>query len=306
MILFVSGRCDIPGYYSEWLFHRFQAGFVDVRNPYDAHQISRIPLDDANVDALLFCTKNPLPLIDRLTEIPFPFLVHVTLTPYHRDLEPYVPDKEAIIDAIRLLAQTITKQRIVVRYDPIVLSDRYDLAYHAKAFEKLVSRLYRDVNTFIISFVDWYRNTRIHRNEMHLHDITSKDMLRVGACFGKIADHYNVTVQTCGEAIDLSQYGIVKGACISKDIMERLLGHPYEAGIGKATRDCGCIPTVDIGDYNACAHRCRYCYANYDEGLISERMKMHDPHSSVLLGHIGESDIITERKEKRQRQLLLF
>ena len=76
MILFVSGRCDIPAFYTPWFFQRLKEGYVDVRNPYDPHQISRIFLDEKNIDAILFCTKNPLPMLSRLDEIPFPFLFH--------------------------------------------------------------------------------------------------------------------------------------------------------------------------------------------------------------------------------------
>ena len=87
MILFVSGRCDIPAFYSEWFFNRMNEGFVDVRNPYNEHQISRIILDGNYIDCILFCTKNPIPMLDRLDEIRFPYLFHVTLTGYHRDIE---------------------------------------------------------------------------------------------------------------------------------------------------------------------------------------------------------------------------
>ena len=58
---------------------------------------------------------------------------------------------------------------------------------------------------------------------------------------------------------------------------------------------CGCMPTVDNGDYNCCSHGCRYCYANYNEKQIAERMKLHDPKSSILLGHLDEEDHITIR-----------
>ena len=94
MILFVSGRCDIPAFYSEWFFHRLEAGFVDVRNPYNEHQISRIRLSDDVVDCILFCTKDPRPMLPRLKEIPFPYLFHVTLTGYHSDIEPGVRDRK--------------------------------------------------------------------------------------------------------------------------------------------------------------------------------------------------------------------
>lgn len=306
MILFVSGRCDIPAFYNDWLFHRLAAGFVDVRNPFDAHRISRIPLHEGTVDALLFCTKNPLFLAQRLEEIPFPYMIHVTLTPYHKDMEPFVPNKEAVIETIKEIGKRIGKKRIAVRYDPILINDRYHIAYHAKAFERLAQQLQGYVETVIISFVDLYRNTRMHMREMGMKALNEADMRALGKVIGEIGSAYGLKLQTCGEKVDLRTYGIKRGACISKEIMEELLGHPYEVGKGKAVRDCGCIPTMDIGDYNACAHRCKYCYANYDESRIAARMKTHDPLSSVLLGYVEEGDVIVTRSKRKYRQNVLF
>lgn len=44
MILSVSRRTDIPNYYSEWFYNRIKEGFLYVRNPMNAHQISEIKL----------------------------------------------------------------------------------------------------------------------------------------------------------------------------------------------------------------------------------------------------------------------
>ena len=56
MILFVSGRCDIVAFFSEWFMNRYKEGFLDVRNPFNRKLVSRIYFED--VDAILFCTKN--------------------------------------------------------------------------------------------------------------------------------------------------------------------------------------------------------------------------------------------------------
>lgn len=306
MILFVSGRCDIPAFYSEWLFHRIQAGFVDVRNPFNPHQISRIPLEERNVDAMLFCTKNPLPLLPHLQEIPFPSLFHITLTPYHADIEPYVPNKKTIMQAIKQLSATVGKEQVVLRYDPILLSQRYTIAYHEKAFTAMLEQLHNDISLVILSFVDLYKNTRKNQFLMQMEELKESDMRELGKRLGAIAKRFAVPIQTCGEEIDLHMYGIERGACISKEIMERLLHRPYEIPKGKTVRNCNCLPFVDIGDYNACAHLCKYCYANYQEDEVRRRMNLHDPTSSVLLGHIEDEDIITIREEKSHRQISFF
>lgn len=302
MILFVSGRCDIPAFYTPWFFQRLKEGYVDVRNPYDTHQISRIYLDKNNVDAILFCTKNPLPMLPRLDEIHFPFLFHVTLTPYHKDVERHVPDKTKIIEGIKQLSEKIGKDRVIVRYDPILLSEHYTITYHMKAFEKLCRELQGYIDHIIISFVDMYKNTQKHAYLMKLKKIELEDIHALGKSLGNIGKDYQIPIKTCAEAFDLSLYGIEKGLCVDKEKMEKLVGYSLRNGKG-VRKECGCMETVDIGDYNCCAHECLYCYANYDNKKIKDRVQLHDPNSSVLLGHIGEKDRITIRKDKNIQQL---
>ena len=54
MIISASRRTDIPTYYSDWFFNRIKEGFVFVRNPMNAHQISRIDLRPDVVDGIVF------------------------------------------------------------------------------------------------------------------------------------------------------------------------------------------------------------------------------------------------------------
>lgn len=301
MILFVSGRCDIPAFYSDWFFNRLHEGYVDVRNPYNEHQISRIILDGNFIDCILFCTKDPSPMLDRLDEISFPFLFHVTLTGYHKDIEPGIPDKRKIIQAVKQLSEKIGKERVIIRYDPILLSPRYQPVYHEKAFASLCEQLQGYVDTYIISFIDLYKNTRKNAARIRLREMTESQMTEIGKRIGQVASRYQVHVQTCAEQIDLHAYGITKGLCIGRDDLKRRLGQDIRLPIGKGVRDtCGCLPTVDIGDYNACAHYCAYCYANYDEKRIRENMRKHDPKSSVLIGHIHAEDHIAIRKDNKK------
>lgn len=306
MILFVSGRCDIPAFYSDWFFHRLQEGFVDVRNPFNPHQISRIPLNAQNIDALIFCTKNPLPMLPRLKEITIPYVFHVTLTPYRKDIEPNVPDKRKVLCAIQEISKQIGKERVVLRYDPILISDIYTISYHLHAFEKLAKELSGYIETCVISFVDEYKNTKKNMQAMRMQTMCKEDIHTLAKGIGSIARKYNIQVQTCAEDIDLSMYGISQKACVSKEVMERLLNQPYPLPKAKPPRNCNCLPFVDIGDYNACAHLCKYCYANYDEKQVQERIRLHDPKSTVLLGHVSKEDQIHIRKEKEVRQLQLL
>ena len=105
MILNISGRTDIVGFYTPWFLKRLKAGFVDVRNHYNETQVSRIYFSD--VDEILFCTKNPIPIVKYLKKINKPIIFHVTLTPYKKDIEPNVPPKGLVIEAIKKILQLL-------------------------------------------------------------------------------------------------------------------------------------------------------------------------------------------------------
>ena len=44
-IISCSRRTDIPAFLMDWVIERFKLGFVDVVNPFNRKQISRISLD---------------------------------------------------------------------------------------------------------------------------------------------------------------------------------------------------------------------------------------------------------------------
>lgn len=69
MIINTGSRTNIPAYYSEWFFNRIREGYVCVRNPYYSNQVQRFRLSPDVVDCLVFCTKNPEPVLSRLGEL---------------------------------------------------------------------------------------------------------------------------------------------------------------------------------------------------------------------------------------------
>ncbi len=291
MILNVSGRCDIVAFYTDWFMNRYKEGYVDVRNPFYPKQVSRIYFQD--VDAIVFCTKNPIPIVDRLKEIDKPILFHVTLTPYKKDLEPSVPDKKQVITAIQQISQIIGNENIYVRYDPILLNPEYSLEYHLKAFTRLCERLDGYVKHIIISFVDDYKNVRSHQTKLQLKEFTKQDFEKIGKSFSQSAKEHGMTVQTCFEEENLVEYGFLKRDCIDRNLAFRLTGKTHFKK-WKA-RDCGCVEMVDIGVYNSCKHFCKYCYANYDEKQVIRNFQKHNPNSSLLVGQLELDDVIKKR-----------
>ncbi len=293
MILNVSGRTDIVAFYSEWFFNRYKEGFVDVRNPFNPKLVSRIYFE--NVDLIFFCTKNPLPILKRIHEINKPVVFHVTITPYKSDIEPNVKEKPEIINAIKELSQIIGVDHLVVRYDPVFISDKYSLEYHIKAFDRLCNLLNGYVKKIIISFIDNYKNVRKNQKILNIKEFTEEDYKQIGINFSKSANAFGMTVQTCFEDRNLVEYGFKKGECLSHELSYKLTGKTYKNWTARKAKKCQCVEMVDIGVYNSCRHFCKYCYANFDELQVNNNYHLHDPNSTMLIGSLKEDDIVKER-----------
>lgn len=294
MILFVSGRTDVVAFYTTWFINRYKEGYVDVRNPFYPSLVSRIYFDD--VDLLYFCTKNPLPIIPYLKEFKKKVLFNVTITPYKNDIELNVPNKSLIIEGVKQIADIVGKDNIYIRYDPIFLSEKYNLDYHIKAFERLCSLFAGCTNHIIISFIDDYKNVRRNMNSLKIIPFTKEDYKEIGVNFSRIASKYNITCQTCFEEETLVEYGFIKEDCLSKELAYSLTGKNYKKGKMRKGNLCNCVEMVDIGAYNSCKHLCKYCYANYDEAKVNENYSNHDINSSLLIGHLTANDTIKVRK----------
>ncbi len=295
MILNVSGRTDIVAFYSKWFIRRYKAGFVDVRNPFYPKLVSRIYFKD--VDLILFCTKNPLPILDFLSSIKIPILFHVTLTPYKTDIEPNVPPKGKIIEGIKKIAKIIGCENVFIRYDPIFKNERYTLEYHKKAFEKMCSLLNGSVKHIIVSFLDEYKNVLKNKCILNYKEWTEEEYREIGLSFARSAQKYGMTVQTCFEDKNLVEYGFVKRDCLSSELAYQLTGKTYKKWKARKGNKCNCVEMIDIGVYNSCKHFCKYCYANFDECVVETNFKNHQESSSLLVGCLQKEDSVKVRRK---------
>ena len=292
MNLMVSGRTDIVAFYTPWFMNRIKEGYFLVHNTFNYNEVYRINYED--VDLIMFCTKNPIPIIPYLKDIKKPYVFHVTLTPYNKDIEPNVIDKKLIIKAIKDLSKIMDKEYLYVRYDPIIINQHYSIAYHIKAFNKLCSELDGYVKHIIISFVDVYKNVIKNNYILNVKQLDNHDYEEIANNLYQIANNHHMTIQTCYETIDLTKYGFLNEPCLSPDLANKLTGK--KSPLWQA-RKCSCASMVDIGVYNTCLHLCKYCYANYQEEDTKNNNNNHNPHSPFLIGELEANDIIKIRKK---------
>ena len=311
MIISASRRTDLPTYYSDWFYQRIKEGYVLVRNPMNRHQVGRISLSPDAIDGIVFWTKNPIPIMDRLDEISqYPYYFQFTLNAYSKDVEPNVPSKnDIIIPAFQKLSEKIGRDRVVWRYDPIFFNEKYTLEYHCKYFELLASKLHLFTEKCTVSFVDHYQNTERNMKPLNIVSISMRQKLELMERLSSIAVRYGLSLDTCAEAIDLEKFGITHAHCIDKNRLEKIGGYSLNLDKDKNQRmECGCISSIDIGMYNTCKNGCLYCYANYSPKTVRNNCDLHRSTSPLICGELGASDIIKERTVKscRDCQVGLF
>lgn len=299
MILSVSRRTDIPACYTPWFMNRLREGSVMVRNPMNPRQVSRIALTRDVVDCIVFWTKNPLPLMPYLTEIEamgYPFVMQMTLTGYGPDAETNLPPVAERIDAFRAIADHIGADRMVWRYDPILLSGVYSVDWHAYNFASLARALADCTQRCVLSFLDLYPKIRSRLNAGGFRPCTAEEMRAVAARVAPAAADHGIRLQTCAEKIDLEEFGVCHGACIDGRFISSILGFPLDVRRDGNQRDgCGCVASIDVGEYNTCLNGCAYCYANHSADAVVRHAAMHEVDSPLLIGRLSADDRVTDR-----------
>lgn len=302
MIISASRRTDIPAFYSDWFMERIKDGFVLVRNPLNIHQVSKIKLTPDVVDFIVFWTKNPEPLLNKLDKLQdYNYYFQFTLNSYDTDIEEYVPNKgKYVLSTFKKLSDMIGKEKIIWRYDPILINDKYSVDYHLKNFEKLAKQLSGYTEKCTISFIDLYRKTEFNLKDVNIKPFDDTTIRKIAKDLVCIAQNYNLKMDTCAEKIDLSDYGIEHAHCIDADLMEKLTNYQYCLNKDKNQRkECGCVESIDIGAYNTCQNGCKYCYANYNRQCVVNNCAQQENNSELLCSKINKTlDKISERRVK--------
>ena len=305
MIIQTGMRTDIPAFYSKWLINRIRQGFVLVRNPYNPMQVTRYRLSPDVVDLIVFCTKNPEPMLTYMEILkPYGQYWFVTITPYGRDIEPNVPEKEKVMDDFKRLSNLVGVDSVAWRYDPIFVDSVYSIESHLEVFEKMAATLSGYTKTCIISFIDLYK--KVITNFPQGRMVSKEERLIIGKAFADIGKKYGITIKACAEGDELEQYGIDCDGCLTQTVYETALHTKLNMPKKKGQRkECACFFGNDIGAYDTCRHFCRYCYANTNKDAVIRNVTLHNPNSPLLIGNIQPKDEIKTAEQESWLDLQL-
>ena len=226
MIISISRRTDIPAFFSEWFYNRIEDGYFMVRNPMNIHQVSKVTVTPQNAECLVFWTKNPsfsfIENLPKLDEKGFNYYFQFTITSYAQDIEKSVSRKTEIIEKFQKLSNQIGKEKVIWRYDPIILNKKYNFDYHIKYFDYIAEKLSAYTEKVIISFVDWYSKIKTRLQENEITELSQEEMRKLGITLKQIAEKHNLKIESCSETIDFDDIGIPHGHCIDGELINRI------------------------------------------------------------------------------------
>jgi DNA repair photolyase len=298
VIISASRATDIPAFYSDWFIERFRKGYMKWVNPFNQKE-QYISFNKTRV--FVFWSKNPKNLIKYLPEIDakgINYYFLFTLNDYEdENLEPNIPSLENRIKTFIELSEKLGKDRVIWRFDPLILSDSITIEKLLLKIKRVGDQIYRFTNKLVISFVDIdvYQKVRQNLNKSGLknyREFTDEEKIQFAEKLAELNQNWNLNLFTCAEEIDLSKFSIEKNSCIDYFLLINLFSEDKELKKflhpstqtqitsfdpkknAKLLKDpgqrseCGCIYSKDIGQYNTCMHLCKYCYANHSTAIV--------------------------------------
>jgi hypothetical protein len=222
----------------------------------------------------------------------FRYYFQYTVMANPRQIDPKSPPVESAVATFRELAQRIGPERLIWRYDPIVLSELTTPDFHVAAHRQIAEALASCTQRNVISIVDPYRKAQARLRSLRAHGITVKDVSpqtaddELGATLEQLAataKGVGMEIFSCAEELNLQPYGIMPGKCIDDEYIFRTFGLCVAGKKDPSQRSaCGCIVGKDIGVYDTCLFGCAYCYATSSFDRARRNHEAHDPASPSL------------------------
>jgi hypothetical protein len=289
MVISVSRRTDIPAFYAEWFMNRTREGYALVENPFNPAQRARVDLRPEAVEAVVFWTRNPAPLMPHLEELDrrgYRYYFLYTITGYPPMLEPGAPRPKEAVETFCALSRRVGPERILWRYDPVLVSEATPEEYILQNFEELLRVLGPFTRRVVVSFAHLYGKTvrNLTRAAVAFQDPDREARLRIARGLSRAAGGHGLPVFSCASPEDLSPHGIAPGRCIDGTLIGDVLGVRVSGEKDPSQRAaCGCARSKDIGAYDTCLHGCLYCYATGDREAALGNHARHDPAAASLL-----------------------
>jgi DNA repair photolyase len=315
IIISASRSTDIPAFYSDWFIKRLEKGYIKWINPFNNVSLY-VTFDKTRL--FVFWSKNPKPMLkylDFLNEKKYNYYFQFTLNDYDKEkLEPRVPNVQSRIETFQQLSERIGKEKVIWRFDPLILTDKIGIDELLRKVENIGNQLKNHTGKIVFSFADIkiYKKVQnnLRNNSIIYQEFNERTMNEFAMGLQSLNNNWNFELATCAEQIPLEKYGIKHNKCVDDDLVIKLFSQDKALmdflGVKIApadifnstpsitkTRDnkdkgqrqfCGCIISKDIGEYNTCPHLCEYCYANFSKQIALKNWELHkqNPNNETI------------------------
>ena len=317
IIVSASRSTDIPYFYAKWFINRLRLGYCVGYNPFNRKPY-KVSFEKTKV--VVFWSKNPKPIIPYLKElddIGIHYYFQFTLNDYEQEnLEPNVARLSDRIDTFKSLSELIGKQKVIWRFDPLILTDKININKLLDKIQFVGDKIHNYTDKLVFSFadIDNYKKVKnnLRRDNINYKNWSNEDMENIAKSIMQINKQWNLKVATCAENIDLDSFSIEHNRCIDGELMKNIFCEDkaliYYLNYGKLPeknvlfidsvlqsininrfkdngqrKACGCMISKDIGMYNTCMHFCEYCYANTSKAAVMKNMSLFkDINESII------------------------
>ena len=245
VIISASRSTDIPAFYTKWFFNRLAKGYCAWYNPFNQQKMY---ISFSKCRAIVFWTKNPkpiMPYLHILDEMGIHYYFQVTLNDYAKEgFEPNVPSVEKRIETFKNLSDTIGKEKVIWRFDPLIITPTIGPRELLTRIWHIGNKLKGYTNKLVFSFVDVKAYRKVQNNLVkETVFFTKEDVENAEANYAqrieivqglkKIREAWHeqgwdVEMATCAEDIDLESYGIEHNRCIDGELMKRIFADDEE------------------------------------------------------------------------------
>ncbi len=320
VIVSASRSTDIPGFYADWFLRRLQKGYSAWTNPFNGVK-SYVSYKKTRL--IVFWSKNPASLLnpggllDYLEGKGINCYIQFTLNDYVREgLEKGVPSLEKRIETFKALVNRLGIGKVIWRFDPLILTDTISVDSLLDKVQHIGNELQGYAEKLVFSYADIASYKKVKANldlgGIRYKEFSEVEMIRFAAGLQALNKEWGYSLATCGERIDLRNFGVEHNKCVDDDLMIRFFSEDKvlmdflgveiqepdlfsgdrmvikkKNNKDKGQRQyCGCIISKDIGEYNTCAHLCEYCYANSSKELALQNLKTHrnNPLADTITG----------------------
>ena len=227
VIISASRSTDIPAFYADWFFHRLKIGYSAWTNPFNG---VRSYVSYKNTRFIVFWSKNPRPLLDHLDELrerEIGCYIQYSLNNYEKEgLEKGVRPLEERIDTFKRLVDALGLGHVIWRFDPLILTDEINADTLLERIDYIGQQLNGYTEKLVFSYADIAMYKKVKRNleinNIHYKEWEEGEMLEFARRLSELNKKWGYTLATCGEKVDLAQYGVAHNRCIDDELIIKL------------------------------------------------------------------------------------